>query len=604
MPFSPYVIAVQPSSPNDDRLTLSRSAHSVGSAPRAPEAASFLVFEQDTSYLVPVVVPSDVTIGRDHDATLRLADPEISRRHARVVATAGWYVITDLGSHNGTQVNGETLTEPRALVSGDVISVCSTQLVFHHQATPIVERAPLDLGTFRQRAEEECDRAIAAEQDVLLLSVGFSSSIANRRGELVQALGGLLRLGDALCFADAREALVLLPERSLTEAAAVAAAFRNVEPSARVGAAACPRDGREFEHLLGAARNATEAEPARTSLATPRDVAQTRHVGPHLIQLADPAMLRVYALVDRLAASALPVLIGGETGTGKELIATTLHAGSTRRDKPFRAVNCAALPEGLAESELFGHARGAFSGAATARAGLFESANGGTVFLDEIAELPTALQPKLLRVLETKRLVRLGESEERTIDVRVIAATHKDLALEVAAGRFRQDLLYRLGAARVTLPPLRERPREVTVLAESFLEQACHEAGRPMMAFSPSAVGTLRGYGWPGNIRELKNIVELLTVTVLERTILPFHLEPLLGHVVAAPTAPPAPLPRAPSPPAQFTPIDDEVRALEVMRMQQALEVAGGVKKTAAELIAMPLRTFNTKYKLYGLSRG
>jgi len=226
------------------------------------------------------------------------------------------------------------------------------------------------------------------------------------------------------------------------------------------------------------------------------------------------AMERLRALIERVAAANASVLISGETGTGKELVALAIHADSPRADKPFVAVNCAALPEYLLESELFGHTKGAFTGASQARRGLFLEADGGTIFLDEIGDLPPPLQGKLLRVLQSGEVRPVGSETSRTVDVRCIAATHKDLRDLVAKGLFREDLFFRLDVLRVSVPPLRERAEDVLTLADHFLRKTL-AAGAPsiLSGFEPEALDFLTTWDWPGNVRELENLIERLVVT-------------------------------------------------------------------------------------------
>lgn len=212
-------------------------------------------------------------------------------------------------------------------------------------------------------------------------------------------------------------------------------------------------------------------------------------------------MLQIYAQIERLARADIPVLIIGETGCGKELVAAALHAGSPRAHLSMIPLNCAALHEHLAESELFGHERGAFTGAAHTRAGLIEAANGSTLFLDEVGELSPVTQGKLLRVLESGRLTRVGDVHERAVDVRIIAATNRDLRAEVASGRFRSDLFFRLSGALLEIPPLRQRPSEITILASTFLDRARRAIGGAPMTISPEALLVLRAHAWPGNVR-------------------------------------------------------------------------------------------------------
>jgi len=348
-----------------------------------------------------------------------------------------------------------------------------------------------------------------------------------------------------------------------------------------------------------AARHAKEAtatgEPVRLAL------------GGSVTLLADPVMVRLYELLRRLARSSLPVLVTGETGTGKENAAQAVHFFSARKEAPLIAINCAAIPENLFESELFGHVRGAFSGALADKIGRLEAASGGTVFLDEVGELPLATQAKLLRVLETGMISPVGSVRDRQIDCRVVAATNRDLEAEMRAGRFREDLYFRLAAATVTLPPLRERPGEMLLLAAHFLREACRKLKREATAIGEPTQKLLLEHPFPGNVRELKNLMEYCAATVSEAHIMPWHLPPrfVAAGAALAPSkkvAPAAPAGDA-APPSLtgFRSIADEVQELERQRMRAALQRTRGNQRQAAELIGMPLRTFVTKLKQYGL---
>jgi two-component system response regulator HydG len=223
---------------------------------------------------------------------------------------------------------------------------------------------------------------------------------------------------------------------------------------------------------------------------------------------ASPKMQRIFRLVSKVAPTDSSVLLLGESGTGKELIARSIHLQSRRASGPFVAVNVGAIPESLVESELFGSVRGAYTGAAGDREGLVESADGGTLFLDEIGDMPPATQVKLLRTLESSELRRLGDNQLRVVDIRVIAATHRDLLAEAEAGRFRHDLYYRLNVVQIELPPLRERREDVGLLASYFLDRAARKNGRAPLRFTPEVEGLLERYDWPGNVRELENAIE------------------------------------------------------------------------------------------------
>ena len=310
-------------------------------------------------------------------------------------------------------------------------------------------------------------------------------------------------------------------------------------------------------------------------------------------EVSDPTMVRAYQLLSRLARSDLTVMLTGETGVGKEHAAHALHRGSRRSTGPMIALNCAAIPDALVESELFGYERGAFSGAATARAGLLEQANGGTLFLDEVGELSAAAQAKLLRAIELRRVTRIGGVRDASVDIRLVAATNRTLADDVRTGRFRHDLLFRLTAACVMLPPLRERQTELRVLAQLFLDRACGQGAA--LVLSTATLDRLARYPWPGNVRELKNAMEYVAATVDHETVEPSDLPPPLGD--AACDRP------APSSTGPFRPISHELRELERRRMVEALAATRGVQKRAAALISMPLRTFAMKVKQYGLAR-
>jgi DNA-binding NtrC family response regulator len=249
-------------------------------------------------------------------------------------------------------------------------------------------------------------------------------------------------------------------------------------------------------------------------------------------------------------------------------------------------LNCAAIQPTIAETELFGHERGAFTDAAAARPGLIESANGGTVFLDEIGELSPSIQAKLLRVLDTRQVMRVGSTRERAIDFRLVAATHRDLRDDVRTGRFREDLFFRLNGVVLSVPALRRRPRELPILARMFLTQACSRVGRPAMTIHPDALAELAAFSWPGNVRQLKNVMSAAAAMHPDDELQAEHLAPWLREHVPA---------------REFRPVAEELRELEAMRMREALAATNGNSTRAAALIGMPVRTFFAKAKQYKL---
>ncbi|WP_437276342.1 sigma 54-interacting transcriptional regulator [Sorangium sp. So ce375] len=270
---------------------------------------------------------------------------------------------------------------------------------------------------------------------------------------------------------------------------------------------------------------------------------------PADIVVLAPAMLALYEQAARAARSPISVLILGETGVGKEVLARTLHARSPRSSGPYVELNCAALPPSLLEGELFGHEKSAFTGASHARAGLLEAAHGGTLFLDEIGELPLAFQAKLLRVLEDRKVLRIGGRTPRRLDLRFVAATNRDLEAEIAGGAFRQDLYFRLNGIALVVPPLRERVAEIGPLASRFLEEACRRLDqRSAPRISPQALAALEAYAWPGNVRELRNVIERAAVLCAGESVLPADLPP---HLMSGAAPPPgrAPLPSSGSVP-------------------------------------------------------
>ena len=263
----------------------------------------------------------------------------------------------------------------------------------------------------------------------------------------------------------------------------------------------------DVDQLILSVQKALDERALRSELARLRDEVQRSYRWGNIIGKS-AAMQEMFALIRRLSGSAASVLVTGASGTGKELVAKSLHFNSPRRDRPFVAINCAAIPDTLLESELFGYKRGAFTDARTDRAGLFVEADGGTVFLDEIAELSPALQAKLLRVLQEGEVRPLGAARSQKVDVRIVAATNKDLEENLASGAFRQDLFYRLNVIHIHLPALRDRADDVLPLAEHFLIRSAAKAGKDVRAFHEAAKKALLAYGWPGNVRELENVVE------------------------------------------------------------------------------------------------
>jgi len=314
-----------------------------------------------------------------------------------------------------------------------------------------------------------------------------------------------------------------------------------------------------------------------------------RIAGGHGLIGSSEGMEKVRRLVATVARSDASVLLSGESGTGKERVAAAIHASSPRAQGPFVALNCAAIPDALIESELFGYEKGAFSGADAARAGLFEAAHGGTLLLDEVGDMPFLLQSKLLRSLQEGEVRRLGSIRPIQVDVRVISATHRDLREEVRLGRFREDLLFRLEVIGIEIPPLRRRLEDLEPLASHFLAEAAARHGKAVSALSPEAVVRLSRHSWPGNIRELANALERAVILCEGEVIGADDLPP---HLALDPSAPPAP----PSD-AVAIPIGTPLKEVEDLLIRRTLEATDGDKERTARLLGVHSRTIYRKLK-------
>ena len=302
-----------------------------------------------------------------------------------------------------------------------------------------------------------------------------------------------------------------------------------------------------------------------------------------------PAMQSVFSVIEKVAAARTTVLITGESGVGKELVARAVHQRSGRATAPFIPVNCGAIPEGLIESELFGHAKGAFTGAQVAKQGLFQAAQDGTLFLDEIGDLPPPLQVKLLRALQERRIRPVGDTADVEVDVRLVAATNKDLEAEMRAGRFREDLFYRLNVVQIRVPPLRERREDVLPLADHFLRRFAAEHGRPMPVLSAETRRRLDDYPFPGNVRELENLMER-AVALSAGDEVTVDALPAALRMGAASISPDGPLPDGFS-------LESHLEAIERQLIDRALAETRGVKKDAAARLGLTFRQFRHRVK-------
>jgi two-component system response regulator AtoC len=521
--------------------------------------------------LIAVDLPAEgsLTIGRGGSSDVELPDRRVSRQHARLHVEAGpSFYVEDLGSANGTQVGRERLASGQRvpLQLGEAIFLGAT-IALIQPARETERTAPvLPAEGWRQRLAEACagEPTASAPFSVLLVEVldGFA---ADRIPALAAA-----HLGPGHLFAglDGTQYAAIGADVSSFEAA-----MARLAPAVVSGRADHPGDGRTPEALLVHARAAADAACARIPSDQP-------------LIFCDPRMRRVYELARRAAAGMVNVLILGETGVGKDVMARAIHRASPRGAKSFQRVECAALTEALAESELFGHERGAFTGALAAKAGLIEAADGGTVFLDEVGELPPRLQAKLLHVLETRQTTRVGAIKGRTVDVRFIAATNRELEDDVARGLFRKDLYYRLNGFSLSIPPLRERPAEILPLARAMLRETCRQLGRlELPTLSPTSVAALLAHDWPGNVRELRNVVERSALLCEDGVILPEHLPFRAGEAIERP-------------PASRESASDEQR-----RIEEALAACGGNQSRAARMLGIARSTLVLRLDHFGITR-
>ncbi|MGQ9776131.1 MAG: sigma-54-dependent transcriptional regulator [Thermodesulfobacteriota bacterium] len=343
-------------------------------------------------------------------------------------------------------------------------------------------------------------------------------------------------------------------------------------------------------------RNALEKKNLeKENLLLKKVVRDRYHFGNIIGQ--SPKMLEVYDLLEKVAPTKTNILITGESGTGKELVAKAIHYNSPRRDKPFVTLNCGAIPESLIESELFGHMKGAFTDAISTKKGLFEVADEGTIFLDEISELPLMMQVKLLRVIQDKEFKRVGGTEDIRVDVRIISATNKDLEDAVREKRFREDLFYRLNVIQIRLPPLRERKEDIPLLAHHFLKKYSEELGKSITSISPDALRCLMNYEFPGNVRELQNIIEravaLETTSELTWQNLGSYLEEQLPGKKGIFDI---------EIPEEGIDLEKVVADIEKRLLLKALDRAKGIKKKAAELLHINFRSMRYRLEKYGLN--
>jgi DNA-binding NtrC family response regulator len=535
------------------------------------DGASVAQLEKHTPLVIGRAAPSDITI----------PDPNLSRTHAQFTWDDDAIWVEDLGSTNGTRKNGKKIERAR-VEPGDVVAIGPVRVAIHILSSTDHELRGFDgHDRFVAAIDDELTRARTFKRSLALVMVQ-STKDAHVSG-WAHRIRGRLRPVDRAGLYGPNALIVLLPECSADEARLITGSWSGGEPPLACNVAVFPADGASVDELIAAVQSPDRA--ARES-----DLAS--------FVIKNPAMKQVMESAERLAHSQITVLVLGETGSGKEVVARAIHEAGPRKKKPLRTINCGALPGSLIESVLFGHEQGAFTGADKPVAGIFEQGSGGTVLLDEIGELSPSAQAALLRVLETKQVTRIGGTKEIAVDVRVVAATHRDLEAMVASGEFRGDLWYRLNSVTLKIPPLRERVDEIRPLAERFLKEATKHARSNVKSIDPQALAALEAYNWPGNVRELRNVIERAVVLAEGKSIelqdLPERVRRDRRELESVH------LPSLGALPSDYR---EHVRKFEIDLILKALHKHAGNQTEAAKALNLPLRTLVHKMKTYGIKK-
>jgi two-component system, NtrC family, response regulator AtoC len=589
---------------------------------------SLLIYHHDATHVVSLAEGQRLVIGRDPCAELAIDDQNLSRRHACFEVQGGEVWVEDLGSTNGTTLNGKEIKRVK-LGGADEVTMGSVTASIH-VLLPLETRR-LGFGNHDRlllALEEEVARAHLFKRSAALLMIRFPGPLRGDTTRLSDEIRSHLRGNvDRLALYSDDTVEILLPEASLEQAAHLAKDLVQSELLCCDGPLYCglsfyPDTGTSAEELLhlcrAVLREATDEQPVQlapaqgsTWEAPARETSD--EVGP---VIRNEAMVEIYETIDRLSTSVIPVLLIGETGTGKEVLARAVHERGNRRAKRMACINCGAIPSTLVESVLFGHERGAFTGASQHNKGIFEEASGGTVLLDEIGELSPEAQAALLRVLETKQIRRVGSSKEITVDVRVIAATNHDLEAMCAEGGFREDLLYRINAMTLKIPPLCERPEEIAPLVDLFIKQTSAANGVQISGIEADAMRLLHHYPWPGNVRELRNAIERAVVIARGERIaiadLPQRVRELVGK--AGPSAPAAgaragadgvtaEMPELDLGEIEELDFKSRMQRLEAQVILDALRQADWNRGEAAKQLQMPVRTLSHKINQHGIRK-
>ena len=578
------------------------------------ERVSLLIYHRDGTRTVALREGAPVVLGRDVPSDVVLQESSLSRRHARFGLDDGRVWVEDLDSTNGTWMGGERVRRADA-APGVEVSLGAVSVTVHRMASQEAsELGMLGHDRFLAELESEVTRARFFERTlaVVMIRNGVDRTSC---AAWFPTIARALRAVDSARIYSRDTVEILMPELDADGAEARIQRAVSGSPSLRAGVASFPESATSAGSLLDQAREGLKLSDPETPVAVARASRGSIVAGANTPQshavVACAAMEGVYRTVNRLARTMIPVLISGETGAGKEVVARAIHENGPRAAAPMRSVNCGAIPGQLLESTLFGHVKGAFTGAAADAKGVFESAKGGTVFLDEIGELPPQAQVALLRVLEAKHITRVGSTQEIDVDARIIAATHRDLEAMCETGEFRWDLYYRLNVMSLRVPPLREREEEVPALAERFLALANETNSCRIQGIRDGAMAALTGYDWPGNVRELRNAIER-AVVIADGTHVAVEDLPERVRAGAGLPSPQTPGPETRAPTTGLDPristsgIDfkEHIQQYEANLILAALDKCDGNQAAAAAHLRIPDRTLRHKMKTYGIKRG
>ncbi len=542
-------------------------------------------------------------VGRSPDVRVSVDDPMISRVHAQVERVEAGVFVQDRGSSNGTWYNGRRVESKFMIRPGEEVKIGSTVLsIVVTSPLPDARRRPISAADLMTRLGYELERAELQGVPLGLILVkpremGIPPELVSSR------LRDLMGPGDMIGWGRKSEVIALLPEGTRQRAEAIVQKFIEItseaeKPAGGIGIAMFPDDGVEPDELMQSALETSKQESWRATIPPHRPSQDGRKLvtkvsgvseEPDLdaeVIVKDLTMRNVVKSARKVAGADVPVLITGETGVGKEVLARYIHDSGPRSGGPFIKVNCASLPPTVIEAELFGHEKGGFTGAQERRTGYLEAADGGTIVLDEITELPPAIQVKLLRFLDDLTINRVGSIQEIRVNTRVIALSNRDVDEEVREGRFRRDLYFRLSTYILLIPPLRGRPDDIPVLAEYFTRRMARRLDIDAPAISDGFLERLEAHAWPGNVRELRNVIEGSVIRAEGGTLAVEHLPDGMSPGAASEDA---------------SGIRGAVEEAEIQEIRKALASTGGNQTAAARILGVTRRTLWAKLKKYGI---